>query len=111
MQLLKRYVAYAKAHCHPTLTLKAARVLQKLYLTMRNEARDGRSMPITMRQLESLVRLSQVLLYVFWCFQFVGPDAVACCTRLACLALSLIESLSSACKCLGCAVRREEGHV
>ena len=59
-QLLKRYVAYAKAHCHPTLTLKAARVLQKLYLTMRNEARDGRSMPITMRQLESLVRLSQV---------------------------------------------------
>ncbi|CAM9928258.1 unnamed protein product [Ectocarpus fasciculatus] len=58
-QLLKRYVAYAKAHCHPTLTLKAARVLQKLYLTMRNEARDGRSMPITMRQLESLVRLSQ----------------------------------------------------
>eukprot|EP00903_Cladosiphon_okamuranus_P021304 g19575.t1 len=58
-KLLKRYVAYAKAHCHPTLTLKAARVLQKLYLTMRNEARDGRSMPITMRQLESLVRLSQ----------------------------------------------------
>ncbi|CAM9433286.1 unnamed protein product, partial [Ectocarpus sp. 12 AP-2014] len=58
-QLLKRYVAYARAHCHPTLTLKAARVLQKLYLTMRNEARDGRSMPITMRQLESLVRLSQ----------------------------------------------------
>lgn len=59
-QLLKSYVAYAKAHCHPKLTLKAARVLQKLYLTMRNEARDGRSMPITMRQLESLVRLSQV---------------------------------------------------
>ncbi|CAN0234770.1 unnamed protein product [Laminaria digitata] len=60
-QLLKRYVAYAKAHCHPTLTVKAARVLQKLYLTMRDEARDGRSMPITMRQLESMVRLSQVL--------------------------------------------------
>lgn len=59
-QLLKSYVAYAKAYCHPKLTLKAARVLQKLYLTMRNEARDGRSMPITMRQLESLVRLSQV---------------------------------------------------
>ncbi|CAN0075799.1 unnamed protein product [Ascophyllum nodosum] len=58
-KLLKRYVAYARAYCHPTLTLKAARVLQKLYLTMRNEARDGRSMPITMRQLESLVRLSQ----------------------------------------------------
>eukprot|EP00904_Undaria_pinnatifida_P002232 jgi/Undpi1/12009/HiC_scaffold_4.g01708.m1 len=58
-KLLKRYVAYAKAHCHPTLTLEAARVLQKLYLTMRDEARDGRSMPITMRQLESLVRLSQ----------------------------------------------------
>ncbi|CAN0499483.1 unnamed protein product, partial [Scytosiphon promiscuus] len=59
--LQTRYVAYAKAHCHPTLTLKAARVLQKLYLTMRDEARDGRSMPITMRQLESMVRLSQVL--------------------------------------------------
>lgn len=53
-------MAYAKTHCHPILTLKAARVLQKLYLTMRSEARDGRSMPITMRQLESLVRLSQV---------------------------------------------------
>lgn len=53
-------MAYARAYCHPRLTLKAARVLQKLYLTMRSEARDGRSMPITMRQLESLVRLSQV---------------------------------------------------
>ncbi|CAM9991380.1 unnamed protein product, partial [Discosporangium mesarthrocarpum] len=58
-ELLKKYVAYARAYCHPRLTVSAARVLQKLYLAMRSEARDGRSVPVTMRQLESLVRLSQ----------------------------------------------------
>ncbi|CAM9682553.1 unnamed protein product, partial [Choristocarpus tenellus] len=58
-QLLKKYIAYARAYCHPRLTASAAKVLQNLYLAMRSEARDGRSMPITTRQLESLVRLSQ----------------------------------------------------
>jgi DNA helicase MCM8 len=57
--LLRKYIAYARSYCKPRLTVEAARVLQTLYLVMRSEAAGGRSMPITTRQLESLVRLSQ----------------------------------------------------
>jgi DNA helicase MCM8 len=57
--LLRKYIAYARCYCKPRLTVEAARVLQTLYLVMRSEAAGGRSMPITTRQLESLVRLSQ----------------------------------------------------
>ncbi|CAM9850234.1 unnamed protein product [Chrysoparadoxa australica] len=57
--LMRKYIAYAKRYVKPRLTLGASRVLQTLYLTMRKEAAGGRSMPITSRQLESLIRLSQ----------------------------------------------------
>src|SRR5688572_24941251 len=36
--LFKRYIEYAKKFVHPRLTKPAAKILQKLYLTMRSEA-------------------------------------------------------------------------
>jgi DNA helicase MCM8 len=57
--LLTRYIEYAKRYAHPRLTKPAAKVLQKMYLTMRSEASLGNSMPVTTRHLESLIRLSQ----------------------------------------------------
>lgn len=57
--LLRRYIEYARKHAHPQLTRKAAAVLQRLYLTMRSQASLGKSIPVTTRNLESLIRLGQ----------------------------------------------------
>ena len=59
---LRKYVAYARRFVKPTLHVDAALVLQRTYLEMRAAAAakpPGQSMPITTRQLESLVRLAQ----------------------------------------------------
>ena len=57
--ILRKYVMYARAFVNPRLTGEAATVLQGMYLKIRDNSRDGNSLPITTRQLESLVRLSQ----------------------------------------------------
>ena len=58
-ELLRKYVQYAKMHVFPRLTPPAAKVLQRLYLSMRSQASLGTSIPVTTRHLESLIRLSQ----------------------------------------------------
>ena len=58
-QMLRKYLAYAKAHCHPTLSKAACRALQKFYLELRKKGGSEDSTPITTRQLESLVRLAR----------------------------------------------------
>lgn len=57
--VLRAYVEYAKKRIRPSLTVKAAKVLQKLYLTMRTQAKLDQSIPVTTRHLESLIRLAQ----------------------------------------------------
>ena len=57
--VLRKYILYARKFVHPKMTGGAATVLQKLYLKIRDNARIGDSLPITTRQLESLVRLAQ----------------------------------------------------
>jgi DNA replicative helicase MCM subunit Mcm2 (Cdc46/Mcm family) len=59
VELMRRYIEYAKQYVHPHLSPGAAKVLQRLYLTMRSEASAGQSIPVTTRHLESLIRLSQ----------------------------------------------------
>ena len=64
---MKRYIEYARQYVHPVLTPAAAKVLQKMYLTMRSSHGYGiessksaqSSLPITTRHLESMIRLSQ----------------------------------------------------
>lgn len=56
---IKRYIEYAKKYVHPVLTPAAAKVLQKMYLTMRAGSTSGQTLPVTTRHLESLIRLSQ----------------------------------------------------
>ena len=58
-EMLRKYIMYARKYIHPKLTGAAATVLQRLYLKIRNESRNGDAIPITTRQLESLVRLAQ----------------------------------------------------
>ena len=59
VELMRRYIEYAKLYVQPVLTPAAAKVLQRLYLTMRAQASAGQSIPVTTRHLESLIRLAQ----------------------------------------------------
>lgn len=59
-ELLRKYIAYARKQAHPQLTQGAIEILQEFYVGMRGSAEDDDSpVPITARQLEALVRLSE----------------------------------------------------
>ncbi|KAJ8562231.1 hypothetical protein K7X08_011522 [Anisodus acutangulus] len=65
---LKRYIQYCKTNCHPRLSDSAASMLQESYVKIRqdmrrqsNETGEATVIPITVRQLEAIVRLSEAL--------------------------------------------------
>jgi len=60
MELLRKYISYAKVNSKPRLSQEAATRLEEFYLEMRKagEASDS-PIAITARQLESLVRLTE----------------------------------------------------
>ncbi|RAL37740.1 unnamed protein product [Cuscuta campestris] len=65
---LKRYIQYCRTHCHPRLSEQAASMLQETYVRIRqdmrrqaNESGEAAAIPITVRQLEAIVRLSEAL--------------------------------------------------
>lgn len=71
---MKKYIQYCKARCSPRLSVEAGEVLTSSYVKIRDGVRrqaiaaSGRSdedtqaaIPITVRQLEALVRLSESL--------------------------------------------------
>jgi len=62
--LFRKYVAYAKQKIHPILTDEAVKEIREFYVKMRNSPVSADSMgtkaiPISARQLEALVRLSE----------------------------------------------------
>ena len=57
--MLRQYIIYARTFVHPKLTGAAAMILQECYMKIRANSRVGDTLPSTMRQLESLVRLAQ----------------------------------------------------
>jgi replicative DNA helicase Mcm len=63
--LLRKYVAYAKQKCHPTLSSEAANRIKSFYVSLRNQPTIGgdsqaiKPIPISARQLEALVRLAE----------------------------------------------------
>jgi replicative DNA helicase Mcm len=60
---LKKYIAYARQKVHPVLTDSALNEIKDFYVSMRNKGgsdeRTERAIPISARQLEALVRLSE----------------------------------------------------
>jgi replicative DNA helicase Mcm len=63
-ELFRKYVAYAKQKVHPLLTDEAVKEIKEFYVRMRNSpsatsAMGTKSIPISARQLEALVRLSE----------------------------------------------------
>uniref|UniRef100_A0A665UNN9 DNA replication licensing factor MCM5 n=1 Tax=Echeneis naucrates TaxID=173247 RepID=A0A665UNN9_ECHNA len=64
----KKYIAYSRAKCGPRLSAAAAEKLKNRYVVMRSGARDHEresdkrpSIPITVRQLEAVVRIAESL--------------------------------------------------
>lgn len=61
-KLLRKYIAYARQHIHPILTDGAIEEIKSYYLKMRGSGTEEggvKSIPISARQLEALVRLSE----------------------------------------------------
>lgn len=68
IDLLKRYVAFAKARCAPRLSPEASEKLSSHFVALRRQVaqveRDNderSSIPITVRQLEAIIRMSESL--------------------------------------------------
>uniref|UniRef100_A0A2N9IKY6 Probable DNA helicase MCM8 n=1 Tax=Fagus sylvatica TaxID=28930 RepID=A0A2N9IKY6_FAGSY len=59
VQLLRKYIAYARTYVFPRMSKLAAEILQKFYLRLRDRNTSADGTPITARQLESLVRLAE----------------------------------------------------
>ena len=60
--ILKKFIAYARKYCFPKLTDEAIDEIQQYYVSMRNSGTEEggiKPIPITARQLEALVRLSE----------------------------------------------------
>ncbi|MDG6220828.1 MAG: minichromosome maintenance protein MCM [Candidatus Thermoplasmatota archaeon] len=59
-ELLRKYIAYAKSSCFPALTPEAKKKISDFYLEIRKMGEaPGSPVPITARQLEAIVRLSE----------------------------------------------------
>lgn len=55
----RTYISFARKFCFPTINAEAASVLKQFYLEMRTSNRDINSIPVTTRQLEALIRMTQ----------------------------------------------------
>jgi DNA replication licensing factor MCM5 len=59
---LRKYIAYCRSRCSPRLTAEAAEVLKNHYVTIRQAMKsDKATIPITVRQLEAIIRISESL--------------------------------------------------
>lgn len=62
-ELFRKYIAYAKQRIHPELTKEAVEELKKFYVDLRNKPVTSESamrpIPISARQLQALIRMSE----------------------------------------------------
>ncbi|MCU4802140.1 helix-turn-helix domain-containing protein [Halobacteria archaeon HArc-gm2] len=59
-ELLRKYIAYAKRNCYPTMTEEAKEAIRDFYVDLRAKGQDDDApVPVTARKLEALVRLAE----------------------------------------------------
>ncbi|WP_284012553.1 minichromosome maintenance protein MCM [Halobaculum litoreum] len=59
-ELLRKYIAYSKRNCFPTMTDEARAAIREFYVDLRSKGADEDApVPVTARKLEALVRLSE----------------------------------------------------
>ncbi|MEK6858470.1 MAG: ATP-binding protein, partial [Nanoarchaeota archaeon] len=77
-ELLRKYIAYAQK-CKPRLTDEAVAEIKRFYVNLRNQSvssdKDIKPIPITARQLEAIVRLSEACARVRLSDTVVSADA------------------------------------
>ena len=61
--LMKKYIAYARKYVHPKLNAEACQIIQEFYMELRTTHQRSDATPMTTRQLESLIRLTQARTY------------------------------------------------
>ncbi|WP_128476734.1 LAGLIDADG family homing endonuclease [Halorussus pelagicus] len=58
--LLRKYIAYSKRNCFPTMTEEAKRTIEDFYVDLRTKGADEDApVPVTARKLEAMVRLAE----------------------------------------------------
>lgn len=75
LECFQKYVRYVRAHCRPVLSADARKVLQDFYLDLRQNYTSEDAVPVTTRQLESLIRLTQARAKVDLRDSATGRDA------------------------------------
>ncbi|PSQ25643.1 hypothetical protein BRD06_06695 [Halobacteriales archaeon QS_9_67_15] len=59
-ELLRKYIAYAKRNCYPTMTEEARQEIEDFYVDLRTQGVDeDAAVPVTARKLEAIVRLAE----------------------------------------------------
>ncbi|RZN50553.1 minichromosome maintenance protein MCM [archaeon] len=58
-EFLVKYISYAKRNVYPELMKETVEKLHKFYVSIRKQGAEGGAVPITARQLEALIRLSE----------------------------------------------------
>eukprot|EP00956_Cyclotella_meneghiniana_P028191 scaffold64965_cov79-Cyclotella_meneghiniana.AAC.9 len=76
MEKLRAYVAIVRDKFHPTLTTEASQLLENHYDLCR-QSKTEKSLPVTVRFLESLIRLSQAHARLMYRNEVLLDDAVA----------------------------------
>lgn len=74
---LRKYVAYAKRSCHPVLCDEAREKLAAYYVDLRRQGQsaENKTIPITARQLEALIRISEASARVRLSKEVAAEDA------------------------------------
>ncbi|MCU4717875.1 LAGLIDADG family homing endonuclease [Halapricum hydrolyticum] len=59
-ELLRKYIAYAKRNCFPTMTEEAKDEIESFYVDLRSKGQDeDAAVPVTARKIEALIRLAE----------------------------------------------------
>ncbi|MCD6503174.1 MAG: hypothetical protein J7K58_02945, partial [Euryarchaeota archaeon] len=59
IELLRKYIAYARKYVHPRLTEEAEELIKDFYVNLRKKGREHKVLTITARQIEALIRLAE----------------------------------------------------
>ncbi|ULU03941.1 hypothetical protein L3Y34_017023 [Caenorhabditis briggsae] len=79
--LLRKYIIYARERCHPTLGAQHSEKLSSIFAQMRKESMATGSVAITVRHVESMIRLSEAHAKLHL-RSYVNDDDTAAATRI-----------------------------